>query len=127
MQVTMAMGRARGRRWLSGGNTLNSSFLAWLTSLFRAGCLHFFFRLINTLEAGGKIIAAKFFLLDLLNLIVRRLKMAVGKQENRNFKASFQFVHFGTLFIEKVGGDIDRHLSNQLCSIAFQGFFLKQA
>ena len=62
-----------------------------------------------------------------LELVVRGLDVFVRNQDDLDLDPCFKLGDFSALFIEQVGGHLDRHLSMHGSSVLLDGFFLDHA
>ena len=59
-----------------------------------------------------------------LDFIVRRFQELIGNENHLNLELGFQFGDFGALLIEKISGDINRHLHVNGGGVFLHRFFL---
>ena len=69
----------------------------------------------------------EFFVFQARHCVVRRFKMNVGDQHHIDFEARLNGMELGTLFIQQIGGDINRHLGVDSTRVFFHRLFLQDA
>ena len=62
-----------------------------------------------------------------LNLVVGRIDVFVGNENDADLETRFEFGDVGALFIEKEARNLHRHLDMHGCCVFFHRLFLKDA